>query len=263
MTVLIKPLRSSTLLALAFLYSAICLFNIHGFLPQSDSGKDPYEAHHESPFQPSRFLGWSVTSDQTPRISMPGLDNSKGQGQSAKLQPEAGPELTFTTWLRFEQRQQAATQCLASYGNRWAIVIQEDRSLSLFIQAGARRFAMTTIIVAPAMAWTHAAVTFSTVLDTLSDFAVYINGTVAASTAYAPALNASLNNPRVRCSRLGFCNAVAEIATNPLLVFAGCRHDAVHCIMRRLPGSAELSDRRTVHRLPGRHALDQSSCHPP
>ncbi|KAL4855480.1 Initiation-specific alpha-1 [Chlorella vulgaris] len=155
---------------------------------------DPYEigtsqkfsdANEPPDLQPQQRAAWRFRHP-SPKLSdcrsVFGLSIAAGQ---APLRPVPTPLMTggFTlaSWFK-PQHHGAAARCIASQGQQWALALYNDDCITFLAQA-ATPMQYTTLLVAPADAWTHIAVSYAGQIGTgkalqASYVLIYINGTL-------------------------------------------------------------------------------------
>jgi hypothetical protein len=179
------------------------LFSLHivsnvRLLPDVNSGNDindPYEigtsqklsSHANDPPDSQQRAAWRSKQPRSSERQVMGI--SVGiPPHELKLQPQSLPDFgsagwTLASWIKPTQQQHDATaRCIASLGQHWALALNRDGCVT-FLARVAQPMEYTTLLVAPADAWTHIAVSYAGKIGTgkalqASDVSIYINGTL-------------------------------------------------------------------------------------
>lgn len=180
---------SVALLAFAFIYSAVYIIQVHRLLPHdSVTLLDPYGEAKSQLGGPGKkktsakgqgaLEAWALATGGSTASgelhTMPGLALSAGEaappGQALSF---SGTGFTVATWLK-PRRQRSATQCLASFGQEWALVLKPSGCPAFVMrQAGKRPMEYITVLDAPVAEWTHLAVSYD---GSHQEAVLYMNG---------------------------------------------------------------------------------------
>ena len=174
----------------------VYLVQVHRLLPIESKLSDPYDSANPSEIS----LGWGGRhqalevlkeslalstgrhSEEASYHELLGLELAAGQefpaGVALKRSASGSIGLTVATWYK-PRRSHSGPQCLAAPGRSWALVLQPSGTMG-FVQrstAVATPMEYRTLVVAPAAAWNHVAVTLSG-RGGGNDISIYVNGTL-------------------------------------------------------------------------------------